>query len=168
MSLQFPRTSLFVPSHWHILAEVIMSQITVLNYVKEKRLSRPLDGMIATWKLSFSSSSVTVQFFLGNEIWKYSAETNQALLSTIPEVVDRAPSSCSTVISSTSAECPAWLSVKDNTHPSELLPFLPEPHCAFQTSVLLQVAWPFSTFYFLALLPSQLRFGTSRRMFTRT
>lgn len=62
-SLQFPRKALFVPSLWHILAEVIMSQITALNHVRGKRLSRAFGRMTSTWKMSFFSPSMTVTFF---------------------------------------------------------------------------------------------------------
>lgn len=89
-SLQFPRKALFVPSLWHILAEVIMSQITALNHVRGKRLSRAFGRMTSTWKMSFFSPSMTVTFFFSSEkeIWKYRLTyRDQPLLSAMPDAM---------------------------------------------------------------------------------
>lgn len=72
MSLYFPIKALFVPPLWHILAEVTLSQIIVLNNVRGKRLSRAFGRMTSTWKTFSSSLRMTVNFFFPeNEIQEY-------------------------------------------------------------------------------------------------
>lgn len=159
-SLQFPRKALFVPSLWHILAEVIMSQITALNHVRGKRLSRAFGRMTSTWKMSFFSPSMTVTFFFSSEkeIWKYRLTyRDQPLLSAMPDAMFHTQGSFRAPYSQylfrisclllNKRQCPLQWPI----FPS-CLSYAPPSNLSDVVGCLVDF-FSFSSFYFLAFLP---------------
>lgn len=141
MPLCFPRSALFVPFHWHSLAEVIML---------------------------FSPLYMTDTFFSEKGNLKIQVTVQRPGVAFCHAwACGSAHSSCSTSTTArTSRECPAWLSIKENTHPRE--------PCSLLAWIKLLVpnfggaGGCLAFFYCLSLLLSQPWFGTRRRMLTRT
>lgn len=141
MSLYFPRSALFVPFRWGILAEVIMffsSLYMIDTFFFPEKGSLKIQVTVQTPGFAFCHA------------WACGS----------------AHSSCCTLATArTSAECPSWPSVKDIPTRENCVPFLRGLNCLSQTSEMLGVARFLSLFF---VILSQPRFGTRRRMLSKT